>query len=179
VREKVKGEEIKGTRKGESLGMQEQTNLEQILIPASFATSGPTLRPWSSGPTVVELQELLKAHGFKLAVTGEFDSYTEDCVLIFQKRHGLRVDAIVGTQTWQVLKTTVKPGTRSLRRGLCGADVYELQGLLQVNGYPIQRDGLFGYETRHAVTDFQQRYKLRETGQVDQSTWAMLYGNKK
>jgi peptidoglycan hydrolase-like protein with peptidoglycan-binding domain len=149
------------------------------LIPASFAKTGPTLRPWSSGATVLELQELLRAHGFRLGLSGEFDSHTEDCVLIFQKRHGLRVDAIVGSQTWEVLKTTVKPGSRNLRRGLCGADVYELQGLLQINGYSIQRDGLFGHETKQAVIDFQQKHKLRDNGQVDHFTWSLLSGGRK
>jgi peptidoglycan hydrolase-like protein with peptidoglycan-binding domain len=160
--------------------MQDRETLEPILIPASFATTGPTLRPWSSGAPVLELQELLRAHGFmRLGLTGEFDSHTEDCVMIFQKRHGLRVDAIVGNQTWEILKTTVKPGTRILRRGLCGADVHELQGLLQVNGYAIQRDGLFGNETKEAVVHFQQKHKLRDNGQVDRVTWSLLNGGRK
>jgi peptidoglycan hydrolase-like protein with peptidoglycan-binding domain len=137
-------------------------------------TTGPTLRPWDVKPEVVELQELLRAHGFRLNLTGEFDSQTEDAVMIFQRRHGIRVDAIVGPKTWMALKTTVKPGTRPLRKGLSGADVYELQGLLQVNGYPIQRDGYFDDETKQALINFQQRHKLRESGKVDQLTWGIL-----
>jgi peptidoglycan hydrolase-like protein with peptidoglycan-binding domain len=137
-------------------------------------TTGPTLRPWDVEPEVVELQELLRAHGFRLSVTGEFDSRTEDAVMIFQRRQGMRVDAIVGPKTWAALKMNVKPGTRVLRKGLTGADVYELQGLLQVNGYPVQRDGFFGNQTKQAVLNFQQRHKLRENGEVDQVTWGVL-----
>jgi peptidoglycan hydrolase-like protein with peptidoglycan-binding domain len=148
-------------------------------IPEDFYRNGPTVRPWDAGAAVVELQELLRAHGFHVGMTGEFDSYTEDCVLIFQQRYGLRADAVVGQQTWAKLKALVRPGMRSLRRGLSGADVYELQGLLRVNGYPIQRDALFGEETKRAVLDFQQRHKLRETGQVDAITWRLLQGGKK
>ncbi len=139
-------------------------------------TTGPTLRPWDVGPGVVELQELLRAHGFRIGVTGEFDSYTEDAVLIFQRRHGLRVDAIVGPRTWAALKNLVKPGSRVLRRGLSGADVYVLQGLLQVNGYAIARDGRFGKQTKQAVQHFQQTHKLMDDGRVDRVTWGLLSG---
>lgn len=139
-----------------------------------FSMSGKTLYPWDTGQEVVELQELLKAQGFRLGITGEFDSYTEDAVLIFQRRHQLRVDAIVGPKTWLALKTSVKPGSRILRRGLSGADVRELQGLLQVNGYDLKRDGVFGPETKLAVMTFQQRHKLRANGQVDRTTWWLL-----
>lgn len=138
------------------------------------ATTGPTLRPWDSGPDVIELQELLRAFGFKVGVTGEFDSYTEDCTLIFQKRCGLRPDAIVGPKTWAAFKLNVKPGTRVLRMGLSGVDVHELQGLLLVNGFSVKRDGFFGPVTRQAVIDFQQQQKLKGDGQVDRITWCVL-----
>jgi peptidoglycan hydrolase-like protein with peptidoglycan-binding domain len=136
--------------------------------------TGPTLRPWDVEPAVVELQELLRAHGFRVSVTGEFDSSTEDAVLIFQRRKGVRVDAIVGPKTWAALKQEVKPGSRPLRKGHSGMDVYELQGLLRVNGYAIARDGFFTDETKDAVMAFQTSHKLRETGQVDRTTWSLL-----
>jgi len=141
-------------------------------------STGPTLRPWDVQPAVVELQELLRAHGFRVPVTGEFDSATEDAVLIFQRRKGMRVDAIVGPKTWAALKQEVKPGIRVLRKGHSGIDVYELQGLLRVNGYPVTRDGFFTEETKDAVIAFQQSHKLRETGQVDRVTWSMLQNHR-
>lgn len=139
--------------------------------------AGPVLRPWDVEPAVVELQELLRAHGFRLAITGEFDSRTEDAVLIFQRQKGVRVDAIVGPKTWAALKQNLKPGARTLRKGHSGMDVYEMQGLLQVNGYAANRDGFFTEETRQAVLDFQKNHKLRETGQVDRVTWSVLENN--
>ncbi len=139
--------------------------------------TGPTLRPWDVEPAVVELQELLRAHGFRVPVTGEFDSATEDAVMIFQRRKGVRVDAIVGPKTWAALKQDVKPGIRVLRRGHSGMDVYELQGLLRVNGYAIARDGFFTDETKEAVSAFQESHKLRSTGQVDRTTWSILQNN--
>lgn len=140
-------------------------------------STGPTLRPWDVQPAVVELQELLRAHGFRISVTGEFDSSTEDAVMIFQRRKGMRVDAIVGPKTWAALKQEVKPGVRTLRKGHSGMDVYDLQGLLQVNGYAIARDGFFTDETKEAVLQFQKLHKLRETGQVDRTTWYVLQNN--
>lgn len=140
-------------------------------------STGPTLRPWDAQPAVVELQELLRAHGFRIPVTGEFCSHTEDAVKIFQQRRGMRVDAIVGPRTWAALKLEIKPGIRLLRRGHSGMDVYELQGLLQVNGYSVTRDGFFTEETKQAVLDFQKFHKLKETGQVDRVTWSVLQNN--
>ncbi len=137
-------------------------------------TTGPTLRPWDAGDGVAELQELLRAFGFKVAVTGEFDSHTEDCTLIFQKRWGLRPDAIVGPKTWAAFKLNVKPGARVLRMGLSGVDVYELQGLLLINGFSVTRDGLFGPITQQAVIDFQEQHKLKGDGAVDRVTWSIL-----
>ncbi len=143
------------------------------------AFTGPVLRPWDVEPAVVELQELLRAHGFRLAITGEFDSHTEDAVLIFQRQKGIRVDAIVGPKTWAALKQDVKASARVLRKGHSGMDVHELQGLLMVNGYDVTRNGFFTEETKEAVIDFQKRHKLRETGQVDRVTWSILENKRR
>jgi peptidoglycan hydrolase-like protein with peptidoglycan-binding domain len=148
--------------------------LNPIYATLDTATTGKILRPWDVGEEVIELQELLQAFGFKLAVTGEYNSRTEDCVMIFQRRQGFRVDAVIGPKTWAALKLGVKPGSRVLRKGLSGLDVYELQGLLNVNGYQLQRDGFFEEQTYQAVLGFQHEYKLRETGMVDRIMWAML-----
>jgi peptidoglycan hydrolase-like protein with peptidoglycan-binding domain len=95
-------------------------------------------------------------------------------VKTYQRKHGLKVDAIVGLETWISLKSNVKPGVRLLREGCSGADVYELQGLLQIQGYVIKRDGVFGEETKSAVIAFQQRQHLQVTGIVNPVTWGLL-----
>jgi peptidoglycan hydrolase-like protein with peptidoglycan-binding domain len=154
------------------------TNLNPIHATLDTATTGKILRPWDVGDEVIELQELLKAFGFKLAVTGEYDSRTEDCVMIFQRRHGFRVDAVIGPKTWAALKLGVKPGDRVLRKGLSGIDVYELQGLLNINGYAVKRDGFFEKQTKDALMAFQKQHKLRETGMCDRITWAILQNSK-
>lgn len=138
----------------------------------------PVLHPWDVGPAVARMQELLCAHGFSLRVDGDFGWRTEAAVKVFQRRHGIRIDGIVGSETWGTLMATVQPGSRLLRQGYSGADVYELQGLLQVNGYAIKRNGTFDSETKAAVIAFQQQHHLRDDGVVDAVNWALLRGRK-
>jgi peptidoglycan hydrolase-like protein with peptidoglycan-binding domain len=138
----------------------------------------PVLYPWDVGPAVARMQELLNAHGFPLRADGDFGWRTEAAVKAFQRRHGLRIDGIVGPETWGTLMATVKPGARTLRQGHAGADVYELQGLLQVNGYPVKRNGIFDAETKAAAIAFQREHHLRDDGVVDSVTWALLCNQK-
>ena len=143
----------------------------------SAAFIGPTLYPWDISPAVAELQELLIAHGFsKLRIDGSFGYLTEAAVKTLQRQHCLRIDGCVGPKTWAVLKLAIRPGSRLLRRGHTGADVAELQGLLRVNGYTIDRNGLFCSQTQVCVVDFQQHHKLKADGVIDTVTWALLRG---
>jgi peptidoglycan hydrolase-like protein with peptidoglycan-binding domain len=141
--------------------------------------SYPVLYPWDVGPPVARMQELLRAHGFSVRVDGDYGWRTEVAVKTFQRQQGLRIDGVVGPETWQVLAATVQPGTRLLRYGYSGADVYELQGLLQVNGYMVKRTGLFDIDTKNAVISFQREHRLRSDGIVDAVTWALLRNHKK
>lgn len=134
----------------------------------------PDVYPWDTGETVVELQELLNAHGFRLRVDGDYGYITEAAVKAFQKQHGLRLDGIVSAKTWAILKDTVQAGTRVLRRGHSGADVRELQGLLQIQGFNVQRTGMFDRETEEALKLFQQRCRLKPHGHVTLVTWNLL-----
>lgn len=138
----------------------------------------PTVYPWDVGPNVAKMQELLRAHGFALRVDGDYGWRTEVAVKSFQRQYGLRVDAIIGPETWSKLMATVKPGSRPLRQGCSGADVYELQGLLQVNSYAVKRTGMFGAETKSAVQHFQREHHLHVDGIVDEVTWALLRNRK-
>ncbi len=144
--------------------------------PISPEVSEPELRPWDVGEAVVALQELLNAHGFRLRVDGAFNSRTEEAVRAYQFKYRLRLDCTIDAKTWAMLKSTIQPGARLLREGLAGADVYELQGLLNVNGYRVQRHGIFDDETRKCVIAFQQRHKLRANGKVGTITWTLLRG---
>jgi peptidoglycan hydrolase-like protein with peptidoglycan-binding domain len=153
------------------------TNSELVNTVGNATLISPKVYPWDSGPAVIELQELLRAHGFNLRVDGEFGSLTEKAVATYQRQQGLRVDGVVGAKTWAALKTTVKPGTRRLSIGRTGADVRYLQGLLQIQGYNVPWNGNFGASTQQAVMAFQERHKLKSTGLVDPTTWTVLQGN--
>lgn len=144
------------------------------ISPAALA--GPTLYPWDNGSAIAELQELLNAHGFKLRVDGDYGYITEAAVKEFQRQHKLRIDGIVGPKTRAALKCTLQPGCRVLRLGDTGADVGDLQGLLQVCGYSVHRDGIFNRETHQAVIAFQKEHKLKANGVVDFITWRVLRG---
>ncbi len=134
------------------------------------------LHPWDLGDRVEALQTLLNAYGFVLRVDGEFNSRTEAAVRVYQAQHNLRIDGVVGIKTWAMLKKTVQPGTRLLKQGDTGADVYELQGLLGVNGHLLERNGVFDAETHTCVVNFQQKHRLRADGVVGTITWNLLRG---
>jgi peptidoglycan hydrolase-like protein with peptidoglycan-binding domain len=146
------------------------------VVPINIAWSSPEVYPWDQGAIVVELQELLNAHGYRLRVDGEFDGKTEAAVRAFQAQHHLWADCVVRAATWFVLKSKVQPGTRLLRQGHSGSDVYELQGLLQVNGYNLQRTGFFDAETHACVIAFQEHCKLKVNGVVGRIVWRLLRG---
>jgi hypothetical protein len=71
--------------------------------PAPARGARPTLRQGSSGPSVMELQTLLNAHGAHLVVDGQFGPLTAAAVRSFQASQGIAVDGIVGPITWSKL----------------------------------------------------------------------------
>lgn len=68
----------------------------------------PTLRKGSKGEYVTMLQTLLTQQGYDLApygADGSFGAKTETAVKQFQKDHGLKVDGICGSATWNALQS--------------------------------------------------------------------------
>lgn len=66
-------------------------------------TSTNNLRKGSKGSDVTELQKLLNQNGYNLAEDGSFGSKTLAAVQDYQQKSGLKVDGIVGTNTWGAL----------------------------------------------------------------------------
>ena len=62
-----------------------------------------TLRKGDYGASVSELQRLLNDHGYSLTVDSKFGAKTLEAVKDFQKKSNLKVDGIVGAQTWSAL----------------------------------------------------------------------------
>ena len=63
-----------------------------------------------------------------------------------------------------------------LSYGSQGSDVTELQKLLNNHGYSLDENGIFGENTKNAVTDFQQKKGLTVDGIVGTNTWGTLNG---
>lgn len=63
-----------------------------------------------------------------------------------------------------------------LSYGSQGSDVTELQKLLNNHGYGLAEDGIFGENTKNAVTDFQKNKGLTVDGIVGTNTWGTLNG---
>lgn len=70
-----------------------------IAPPAAAPATAPMLKP-----TKREIQQALKNAGFyQGTVDGRIGSRTREAVKEFQRSHGLKVDGVVGRQTWEKL----------------------------------------------------------------------------
>jgi putative chitinase len=78
--------------------------IQATVVAAGQGGAVPVLRRGSTGEAVGELQRLLRAKGFPLAVDNAFGPATELAVVTFQRRAGLAADGIVGRQTWAALR---------------------------------------------------------------------------
>jgi len=65
-------------------------------------------RPPLMGPDVLQVQRALHHAGHRIPVDGHYGPETDIAVTRFQRKHGLEPDGIVGPQTWDVLKKTIR-----------------------------------------------------------------------
>jgi N-acetylmuramoyl-L-alanine amidase len=129
------------------------------------------LRRGNRGEAVRDLQRRLGTSGLGSAPddTGEFGEGTERAVRAFQTQRSLRVDGIVGRQTWSSLvESGYALGDRLLylrRPMLRGDDVADLQLRLNALGFDAGReDGIFGDDTHVALLEFQRAAGLPSDG---------------
>jgi N-acetylmuramoyl-L-alanine amidase len=143
--------------------------------------SGELLRSGSTGDAVRDLQQRLAAAGFVPLGedAGSFGPATEASVRAFQDERGIRVDGIVGPETWAALvESGFALGDRLLyerRPNLRGDDVAELQHRLNALGFDAGRaDGILGPETATAIREFQRNTGLSVDGIVGPETLRSL-----
>ncbi|BCL33584.1 peptidoglycan-binding domain-containing protein [Nostoc sp. MS1] len=90
-------------------GIDEKNN--DILITSREGVANralPKLNFTTSGVSVRVLQRLLVANGYPVQIDGVFGPVTEIAVKAFQEKQKLKVDGIVGVETWYCLTTYSK-----------------------------------------------------------------------
>ena len=147
-----------------------QANLAQVF--ASGATAAPTLLVNASSPysNIMAVQYLLSAWGVPTTADGHWGPKTTQSVRTFQAKKRLAVDGLAGPKTMGALVNTPGfPGSANQNT------TKAVQRLLIKIGYRIGVDGSYGPATTAAVTAFQKRIGLTQTGRVDTTTWSYLF----
>lgn len=140
-----------------------------------------TISLGQTGSSVEDVQRRLDELGLPVEddVPGEFGEGTHAAVRAFQQSRGLVADGIVGRDTWRSLvEASFSLGDRLLyltRPMHRGDDVRDLQERLNRLGFDSgQVDGIFGPDTRAAVTDFQANTGLTDDGTAGPETFDAL-----
>lgn len=100
----------KGKKKQPNPKRDSSSTYDESKHPRGAGGKWTTLRAGSSGDGVRAVQSKLNV---KSAADGKYDEATKKAVLAFQRKHGLQVDGVVGTQTVAALRgdgVKVAPG---------------------------------------------------------------------
>ena len=137
----------------------------------------PPLQPGMHDERVIEIQSRLMDLGYmdNDEPTDYYGSATKYALQLFQRKHKLSVDGLIGEQTWAALFSkdaqpyTVKLGDR-------GTDVKEIQKRLkELKYFSGSITGEFGEKTEAAVKAFQKRNGLTVDGNVGEHTRDTLF----
>ena len=146
-----------------------------------------TLSKGSNNSDVKYLQQQLNLfYHSSISIDGYFGDITEEYVKKFQMNCCLKVDGIVGSQTWSYLDAIV-PYSHTMHSTLSQSssnnpsEVKYLQARLnqakrqgKSGTTMIAVDGLFGSKTEIRVKQFQSDFGLRVDGIVGNNTWTIL-----
>ena len=148
-----------------------------------MAISWPVLSQGDEGLNVRTVQYLLRGatrpDWKKLEADGIFGPKTEAAVREFQQEVKIKVDGIVGQETWtklidgQAVKCFVKMGDKGDCVSAAQCQLVKNEELKTV----AQIDGDFGHVTDEAVKHFQEHMHLTVDGTVGPRTWQSLVEN--
>lgn len=132
------------------------------------------IRPGDEGGEVLDIQRRLIDLGYSIDSTeldGRFGDSTEAAVRSFQASRHLRVDGLVGPDTWsQLIEAGWRLGDRTLyvhSPMYRGDDVRDLQRKLNALGFDAgKEDGMFGPLAGSAVREFQRNVGEESDGIV-------------
>jgi N-acetylmuramoyl-L-alanine amidase len=142
----------------------------------------PVFRQGDRGTVVAEIRAKLARLELLAAPPGtdEFDEATDRAIRGFQQARGLRVDGVVGPETYRSLdEAHWRLGDRVLSyvaaKPFVGDDAATLQQrLLELGLDPGRCDGIFGVATDAALRDFQRNIGLRADGTLGPGTLRAL-----
>jgi N-acetylmuramoyl-L-alanine amidase len=141
-------------------------------------------RRGDSGPAIAEIRDKLTRLTLldppEPGPVDRYDDALDRAVRTFQQRRGLRVDGVVGVETYRALdEARWRLGDRTLSQTVnhpyVGDDVAALQERLLDLGFdPGRCDGIFGAHTAAALRDFQRNVGLTADGILGPTTLAAL-----
>ena len=126
-----------------------------------------TIKLNSSGDAV-KVAQYLTEYSTKNKASGIFDEAFETHVKDWQTRNALEADGVIGKNSWSVMAATAK--TCSTSKNSSSKYVCAIQILL--GGITV--DGIFGQNTKRAVSAFQSANKLDPDGICGPKTWKAL-----
>ena len=140
-------------------------------------------RRGDSGPAIAEIRDKLTRLDLlepDAAAADCYDEALDRAVRTFQQRRGLRIDGVVGPETYRALdEARWRLGDRTLSLTVShpyvGDDVVALQQRLLDLGFdPGRCDGIFGVRTEAALRDFQRNVGLAADGILGPTTLTAL-----
>ena len=148
-------------------------------------------RRGDSGPAIAEIRDKLARLDLLASAGGDesdpatydhatFDWALDRAVRTFQQRRGLRVDGVVGEETYRALdearwRLCDRTLSHVVNHPYVGDDVVSLQQRLLDMGFdPGRCDGIFGSRTDAALREFQRNVGLSADGILGPTTLAAL-----
>ena len=167
---------------------QPYNKTRQIQASQAKGLTWPTLNRDSVESTadVLAIQYLLRNRGFyKSKIDGDFGDRTVAAVKNFQRAKHLKVDGVLGPQTWPQLLLRLRRGDRG---DAVRALQIQLRALTSENGtnpfIGLPVDGIFGARTEETVRSYQREWlpygteHAKVDGIVGPQTWGGLLGAK-